>query len=203
MNTIHCPWCGQRASANTLECRKCGGPFSPPIGDDPGPAPPLPPRKLPAGYKRRMLFTNAPTTLVGSIFLMVGFPIGVVFTILGVALPGMWMFIAIGGGLGTIFTLLGGGMLYFGIHQGVSKIRPFEHGQATIGEVVDIFRDYSISVNGRNPWAVVYTFDAHGQTFEGQAITWKHNPKTQEIGNRVYVLYMIDDPEQNVIYPPV
>ncbi len=202
METINCPWCRQRTSENALECRKCGGPLTPPIGDDPGPSPPLPPRKLPKGYKRRMFFTNSIPSLVGGIFLLVGMPIGIVFTILGITLPGMVQFIIIGGSLGTIFTLLGGGMLYYGIQEALGKIRPFEHGQATVGEVIDIYRDHSISVNGRNPWAILYTFEALGQPYEGKVNSWKYSPKTQAVGNKVFVLYMTEDPDQNVLYPP-
>lgn len=203
MENTNCPWCGQRTTDEALECRKCGGPLTPPIGDDPGPSPPLPPRKLPKGYKWRMFVTNSVITLVGGIFLMVGLPIGIIFTILGVTLPGMWLFIVIGGGLGSIFTLLGGGMLYFGIQEALNKIHPYEHGQATVGEVIDIHKDYSISINGRNPWRVNYSFKVHGHPYEGKGLSWKFDPKTQAVGNKVYVLYIVDDPDQNVIYPPV
>ncbi|MBC8333442.1 MAG: DUF3592 domain-containing protein [Anaerolineae bacterium] len=203
MNFINCPWCGQRVPQTDLDCRKCGGPLTPPVGNDPGAAPPPPPRTLPAGYKRRMLFKNAPFTLIGGIFLIIGFPIGLIFTILGFVIPGMWLFIVIGGGVGGIFTLLGGGMLYAGVQQGLDKIRPYEHGQATVGEVIEIQQDYSMSVNGRYPWAIVYIFDdARGRPYEGKAITWQHAPKTQAVGNRVYVLYLPDDPDQNALYPP-
>lgn len=203
MDFNNCAWCGQRNPNTILECRKCGGPLTPPLGEDPGAAPPPPPRVLPAGYKRRMLFSNTPITLVGGIFLLVGFPLGVIFTTLGFAIPEIWLFIVIGGGVGGLFTLLGGGMLYFGIQQGLGKIRPYEHGQATVGEVIAIQQDYSMSVNGRYPWAIVYIFDdARGRPYEGQAITWQHAPNTQAVGNHVFVLYMPDDPHQNVLYPP-
>lgn len=203
METISCPWCGQRTLENAYDCRKCGGPLPPPIGDDPGPSPPLPPRKLPSGYKRRMIFTNDAISLVGIIFLCVGLPLGTVFTILGVVIPGMWLFTVIGGSIGGIFTLLGGAMAYFGIQNGLQKVSTFEHGQATIGEVVDMFIDRTISVNNRNPWRIIYTFDVHGRPYHGKALSWQHAPQTQAVGNRIYVLYMPDDPEQNVIYPPV
>jgi hypothetical protein len=203
MDFINCPWCTQRTPDHILECRKCGGPLPPPIGSDPGPAPPFPPRQLPAGYRRRKLMGNNVPALVGLIFTLVGFPLGVMFTILGIALPGMWLFIVIGGGIGGIFTLVGGALAYFGIRQGLSTIRPFVHGQPAIGEVIEIFRDRSVSINGRNPWGIIYTFKVHGRHYEGKVLSWKHAPQTQAVGNRVYVLYMPDDPDQNVIYPPV
>ena len=203
MEPINCPWCKQRTTETALECRRCGGPLTPPLGDDPGLSPPLPPRALPQGYKRRMFFSNSVLSLVGGIFLMVGLPIGIIFTILGITLPGMVLFIIIGGSLGSIFTLLGGGMVYFGIQEVLGKIRPYEHGQAAVGEVIDIYRDHSISMNGRNPWAILYSFKAHGQPYQGKELSWKFNPKTQAVGNKLYVLFMPDDPDQNVIYPPV
>jgi len=150
-----------------------------------------------------MLMGNNVPALVGLIFLLIGFPLGLIFTILGITLPGMWLFIVIGGGVGGIFTLLGGAMLYFGIREGLGKIRPFEHGQATIGEVIEMYRDPTVSINGRNPWAIIYTFKVHGLTYEGKAISWKYAPQTQAEGNRVHVLYLPDDPDQNAIYPPV
>lgn len=202
MEFINCPWCSQRVPDTDLDCRQCGGPLPPPIGDDPGPSPPLPPRKLPAGYKRRMLFTNEVFPLVGLIFLLIGFPLGLIFIILGIVLPGMWVFIVGGGSVGGIFTLLGGAMLFAGIQSGLRKIRPFEHGQATVGEVVELFRDRSIQVNGRNPWRIIYTFKVHGAPYEGKVLSWQHAPQSQAVGNKIFVLYMPDDPDQNVVYPP-
>jgi hypothetical protein len=162
----------------------------------------MPPRALPKGYKQRMLFRNAPLTLIGIIFFFVGFPLGIIFTIVGL-IPGMWLMIVIGGGIGGIFTILGIGMAYFGIQQGLSKIRPFEHGHATIGEIVDVYQDSSVSVNGRYPWAVVYTYRVHGLEYEGKALSWNRATRNRAVNDRVHVLYLMDDPEQSVIYPPL
>ncbi|MFH1634020.1 MAG: DUF3592 domain-containing protein [Chloroflexota bacterium] len=199
---INCPWCGQRNLENQLECRKCGGPLPPPVGDDPGPAPPLPPRTLPKGYKSRMMLKNTPLNIIGGIFALVGLPIACIFPLVGFA-SGLWMLLIIGGGVGALFTFLGGGMLYMGIKNGFSKIHPYEHGKATVGEVTEIYRDTSVEVNGRNPWAVLYQFEAGGIANEGKVTTWKYAPKIQAVGNCVYILYIPDDPDQSVIYPPV
>ena len=202
MEFIICPWCGQRNPANQLECRKCGGPLPAPIGEDPGPKPPPPPRVLPKGYKSRVLLKNTPINIIGGIFALVGLPIACIFPLAGLA-SGLWMLLVIGGGLGSLFTLLGGVMLYMGIKEGLGKIHPYEQGKATVGEVTEIYRDTSVEVNGRNPWAVLYQFEAGGSVYEGKVTTWKYAPKIQSPGNRVYILYISDDPDQSVIYPPV
>lgn len=199
---IACPWCGQRSRDDQPECYKCGGPLPVLDASDPGPNPPMPPRQLPKGFKRRLLLTNSVLTLVGLIFFGVGLPFAIIFPIVGLS-PGMGMMIVIGGGLGGLFTIAGGAMLYFGIRQGLRKIRPFEHGQATIGEVVDIYQDTRISINGRHPWAIVYVFRVHGIEHEGKDLSWQRSALKQSVGNRVHVLYIPDDPEESVIYPYV
>ncbi len=202
MEFITCPWCGHRNPENQLECRRCGGPFPAPIGEDPGPKPPPPPRVLPKGYKNRVMFKDNPLILIGVIFVLVGTPIACLFPVIGLA-SGVWLLLVIGGAVGTLFALLGGVMLYTGINSGMSKIIPYERGQATVGEITEIYRDTSIEVNGRNPWAVLYQFEADGSAYEGKVTTWKYAPKIQAEGNRVYILYMPDDPVQSVIYPPI
>lgn len=202
METFTCPWCGQRNLIEALDCRKCGGPL-PSLGkDDPGPTPPLPPRQLPGGYRRRMLITNAPTNLVGGIFLLVGLPIAVIFPVIGLA-TSMWLFMVIGCSLGGLFAVIGGLMLYFGVQNSLGKIRPYEMGQAKLGEITDIYSDQSIAVSGRHPWRVVYHFDVNGFGYEGSVLTWQNVSRMMSVGKRVYILYMVEHPEQNVIYPPI
>ncbi len=197
-----CPWCGQRNPADALECRSCGGPLPAPLGDDPGPEPPPPPRQLPAGYKNRVLWKNAPGNAIGLAFFLLGAMLGCILSVAGLA-TGLLPLACIGGGMGLLFVLIGGGLLFAGIRSGLGKIRPYELGRAAVGEITEIFRDTSVSVNGRSPWAVLYQFEADGVVYEGRATTWKHAPGIQAVGNRVYVLYLPDDPEQNALYPPL
>ncbi len=198
---ISCPWCGQRNPDTAPECRKCGGPL-PVRGGDPGPLPPPPPRPLPKGYKRRMLWKNSPINLIGGIFALVGVGIACLFPVIGL-FSGLWLFILIGGFMGLIFGGLGGGLLYYGLRQAYSKIRPYEHGLAVEGEILEIFRDPSIEVNGRNPWAVTYLYTVNGEPREGRTLTWKHAPKLLSAGDKVHVLYLPEDPDQSVLYPPL
>jgi len=198
---ISCPWCGQRNPAAALECRRCGGPL-PVRGSDPGPPPPPPPRTLPRGYKRRLLWKNTPVNLIGGIFALVGAGIGCLFPLIGLA-GGLWLFVLIGGFMGLIFVALGGGMLYYGLRQAYGKIRPYEQGLAAAGEITEIFRDPTVEVNGRNPWAVRYLYTVDGEQYEGRSLTWKHAPKLLSTGDRVHVLYLPEDPEQSVLYPPL
>ena len=202
MEFIACPWCGQRNPINSLECRQCGGPLPPPIGDNPGPEPPLPPRVLPKGYRRRMLWKNSILNTIGIIFTAVGLSTACLFSTIGIT-AGIVLMALIGLFVGGIFAVIGGGMLYAGIREALGKIRPYERGLAATGEVTEIYRDRSTVVNGRNPWAVHYQFNIGTEAYEGRAITWKYAPAIQEVGNRVWVLYLPDDPEQNVLYPPL
>ncbi len=201
MEFIACPWCTQRNPADALECRKCGGPLPVP-GIDPGPEPPPPPRTLPKGYKSRMYWKNSPMTTIGIVFAIVGLSIACVFPAIGIAV-GLVPFACAGGFFGMAFGIIGAAMLYSGIKTARGKLRPYEFGIATPGEIIDIYRDTTVEVNGRNPWAVQYLFEVGSESIEGKSITWKHAPKLQKAGNHVWVLYMPDDPEQNALYPPL
>jgi len=201
MGNISCPWCGQRNQDDALECHKCGGPLPVMDGQGPGPNPPMPPRRMPRGFKRRMLLANSVSTIVGLIFLGVGLPFAIIFPIIGLQ-PGMTLMLVIGGGLGGLFTLMGGAMIYFGIRRGLRKIRPFEHGLATIGEIVDLYQDTRVSVNGRHPWAIVYSFQVYGFEHSGQELAWQRPSRNLTVGSQVHVLYMPDNPQENVTYPP-
>jgi len=202
MDFINCPWCGQRTQADALECHKCGGPLPSIRGDDPGPSPPLPPRQLPKGYKQRVFLKNSPLSLIGGIFFIVGLPFTIIFPLVSFFTQ-EWLFLIMGCGLGGLFVALGAGMLLFGIRSGLNKIRPYELGQATVGEIIDIHRDYSMMVNGRNPWRIYYQFETSTTPYEGSVLTWQNAERTHKVGNRVYVLYMLENPDQNALYPPV
>ena len=198
---ITCPWCGQRNLADSLECRKCGGPLPVKAGAPLGAAPPPPPRALPKGYKKRMLWKDSPLTLIGSIFTALGAIMGCIFSI--IALAAGVIFMLIGSFIGFLFLVIGGIALYTGIQQGLSKIRPYEMGHSAIGEITEIYQDTTITVNGRHPWAVLYRFEIGGIPYEGKARTWNYAPKLKSVGDKVYVLYLSESPDKNALYPPL
>ncbi len=201
MEYIICPWCGQRNPSDALSCQHCGGTLPNP-GADPGPEPPPPPRPLPKGYRQRMLFKNSPLLLIGLIFSGVGLGSLCLFAVIGAA-TGMLLMVGIAGLIGLIFVLIGAPMAYAGWKGALDKIRPYENGVHALGEISEIFRDVSVTVNGRNPWAVTYLYTVDGQTLEGRVTTWKYAPKMLKTGYHVHVLYLPEDPQQSVIYPPL
>lgn len=162
----------------------------------------MPPRTLPKGYRTRVMFRGTPLFLVGFIFTLVGAPFAVFFPIIGLAVGG-FVFPIIGCLLGGGFVVLGIALAYFGYRAAESKIRPFQYGVAAQGTVVDVHPDYSIQVNGRSPYAIIYHFEAMGQAYEGKVLSWKYAHHQQAPGNVVWVLYMPNDPTENVIYPPI
>lgn len=198
---VICPWCGQRNPPHALECRKCGGPLPAAKGQDPGAPPPPPPRALPKGYKARVFWKESPLLFISAGFLAFGLLFGCVFSIVGVA--GALPFLFIGLLIGLVFLLIGGISMYLGIRKGLSKIRPYEFGRSTLGEITEIYRDTSVEVNGRSPWAVLYQFKVGDDAIEGKSRTWKYAPRMKAVGDKVYVLYLPEDPEQNALYPPL
>ena len=199
---IECSWCGTRYTVFQLNCSNCGGPLPSPPGDDPGAPPAPPPRKLPRGYARRVLFSANALAIVGVVFTLVGLPFVIVFPIIGIS-TGLILFILIGGLLGGIFSLLGISFLVVSIRNVNRKLQAFRYGEATIGEVAEVYRDTSVSVNGRSPWVIVYWFEVSGEQYEGKATTWNSTAREREAGQPLHVLYLPDAPDHNTIYPPM
>jgi hypothetical protein len=49
----------------------------------------------------------------------------------------------------------------------------------------------------------VYTFQVHGFEHSGQELAWRHPSKNLAVGSKVHVLYMLENPQENVVYPPL
>lgn len=198
---VSCSWCGTRYTAFQSNCSNCGGPITAPPGENAGTPPPSAPRELPAGYMRRQAFKN-PLLLVGVIFAGVGLPFFFIFPTIGIV-SGELLFLLIGGLLGAIFSVLGLGMARFGWKGMQEKWQAYQFGDATTGKVVEVYRDTSVRVNGRSPWAIVYEFVVNGRIYEGTEQSWQYSARQRKPGQPLHVLYMSNDPEQNTIYPPV
>lgn len=190
---ITCGWCGTKYSGFQPNCKNCGGALPHPPGMDAGEPPPDPPRRLPKGFERRVLWTHNVFALVGGIFLLVGVPlmIGMVFVHpLAPLIP-------------LIHCTLGYFLLRHGRGKAKRMLNAFVNGKAIRGDIKDVFEDTSISVNNRHPWAIAYGFDVQGQIYEGTARTWDADARLRSRGQHIWVLAIESDPEQNTIYPPV
>ena len=62
-------------------------------------------------------------------------------------------------------------------------------------------QNFHVSVNNRNPWVIEYQFKVHGQRYQGKLSTLSQPDLDQQPGKPVYVLYRMDDPKKNTLYP--
>lgn len=199
--TVVCPWCGTVYERYQPNCSNCGGVLPNRDSRSPGAAPPPPPRQLPPEFVRRARRASQFAMLFGTIFAAVGGGLAILFAVLGAAL-GMWLFVFLGGTLGGLFFLAGLAVLAYGRRSRSRRLRALVEGVAAPGQVVDVYVDQSVQVNGRSPWRVVYTFSAGGVQYEGGAHTFTPDEE-YEPGVPVYVVYVADDPGQNSLYPPL
>jgi hypothetical protein len=152
---------------------------------------------VPRNYIGRILSTNA-VAIVAGIFILLGaifLPVG-----LGLIIP-----IA---AVGVPFTILGLAFLGAGVPLMVRRYRQAKEtaevlrtGLSVLGEIVSVSQNYSIQVNGRFPWSIVYRFGLAGHEYEGKVSTLGEPALGQQAGRPVYVLYERANPERNTIYP--
>jgi hypothetical protein len=191
---ITCGWCGTKYTQFQPNCQNCGGLLPPPPGMQVGPPPPPAPRALPGGFERRMLWTGNVFAMVGGIFLLVGVPLVI----------GAFFLHPLAALIPMIHCTLGYLLLKHGRKKGLATVNAFKHGKAVEGEIAEVYQDTSTSVNGRHPWAIVYRFSAGGnQMHEGKAVTFDSDAQDRARGQKLWVLYVEDNPAQNTIYPPV
>jgi hypothetical protein len=203
---IICPWCGTNYLTFQTNCDKCGGPLQgvnekivSSDSDEILQTPPLPPRPISDRYVWRLFFSDGTwiTALVFGILGVVFFPIGAGLT-LGVitAFVGIpFMFLGIG-------FLIAGGWVAVRRYQIAQKVvYVLQVGEAVRGQITEVQQDYSVEVNGRNPWEIRYQFQANGQNVEGEVTTFNQLGQDFQAGKAVSVLYLPTDPKWSSIYP--
>lgn len=203
---IICPWCGTNYPTFQSSCDKCGGPLQfaeekiiSPDAEEILQTPPLSPRPISDRYIWRLFFNDswciAPLifAILGVVFLPLGegLTLGVVTAFVGIP-----------------FMLLGMGFLIAGVwvaiwrYQIAQKIvNVLRVGEAVGGQITEVQQDYSVTVNGQNPWEIHYQFQANGQNVEGKVTTFNPLPQRFQAGKAVYILYLPTDPKWNSIYP--
>ncbi len=93
----------------------------------------------------------------------------------------------------------------YGLKTANKKLFALENGIKAEGVLVDIYKDTSQSINGRNPWLLEYEF----RTESGKLITakktgaWNKNNRYRRPNDYLWIVYIPDNPEINAIWPPV
>jgi hypothetical protein len=198
---ITCPWCGTHYAKFQPNCKNCGGSLPHPPSPEAGalPAPPPPPRQVPRGYARRILFTQG-GGIVGLVFAILGavfFPLGVGLSLAVVTLFVGLPFLI----LGLAFLGVGLGLLAWRYRRAQATVEVLRDGHAVLGEIAQVYENLHVQVNGRFPWTIGYRFEVHGHGYAGRVTTLSRPGLGEQPGKPVYVLYAAGDPEQNTIYP--
>ncbi|MEX2162588.1 MAG: DUF3592 domain-containing protein [Anaerolineales bacterium] len=201
---ITCPWCGTNHLEFQSNCKNCGGPL-------PAPAqmaasaihklimPPAPPREISAHFAWRWLLTDS-WTIASFVFVI----LGGTFSLTGVGLTAGIITAFIGIPfllLGLAFLGGGMGLLYWRYTLAQNALKVLRDGQATRGEITALEQNYSVRINGRNPWTISYKFSLDGKDYEGKVTTLNDPGIHLAPGNPAAILYLPDAPQFNGLYP--
>jgi hypothetical protein len=203
---VTCPWCGTNYVTFQSNCSNCGGPLPAVdekiIGSTPSEVPSVPPaapRSISDRYIWRLLSTDG-WSIAAFVFGILGF----VFTMLGVGLSTSQItaFVGIPFLVSGIFFL--GTCIWVFVHQyqKMNKVvTVLRVGQAVLGQIIETQANYSVVINGRNPWVIRYQFQVEGQEYTGSVTTLNQPREQLQAGKSVYVLYLSESPKWNSIYP--
>ncbi len=211
---ITCPWCGTNYETFQSNCNNCGGPLPHPVphptpATDQSPAPPPvetlepppPPRSFRSSYLWRQVMTDA-GAIVGAVFAFIGILFGCIGVAMIISLVGAVIGVVFAG-LGGIFALIGIPLVVWRYNEAQQTLNVLRIGQATLGEVTDVYENLNVEVNGRHPWTIAYRFEVEGWTHDGKTRTLRTPGLTHQPGQPVHVLYLPSNPDRNTIYPPV
>jgi membrane protein implicated in regulation of membrane protease activity len=202
---ITCPWCGTNYVEFQTNCTNCGGslplPQERPLEqpEERLAVPPMAPRDVPSNYVWRVISVDG-LAITGGIFSLLGAVFGVVGVALTVAVITAFLgipFAFIG------ISFLGGGLalVIWRYRQAQITADVLRDGQATLGQIETVHQNLQVRINGRHPWTVRYSFEAAGQVYRGSVTTLSQPDLRQQPGKQVYILYQLDNPQQNTIYP--
>jgi len=206
ISMVICPWCGTTHLTFQPNCDKCGGPLQPADeqtvptdSDEILQTPPAPPRPISDRYVWRLLFNDGwwiailVFGMLGVVFFLVGggLTLGVITAFVGIP------FLILGIG----FLIAGGWVAVWRYQIAEKVVNVLRVGAAAGGQIIEAQPNYSVSVNGRNPWVIRYQFQANGQTVEGKVSTFNPLGERLQAGKAVSVLYLPADPQWSSIYP--
>ena len=176
MNIVRCPWCETEIPNPVItNCPNCGGPLSFSRGNDPGQRPPNAPREIPKLFIKKIKYSNNVWTILG-----IAFSFTLVLTIPGII---FWR---------------------KGLRMAQHELNPLMNGTVAHGTITSVRENTSVRINGRSPYVIEFTFDAAGQKMTGNVGNlFDENSREKKPGDKVWVVYMMDDPKQSSIWPPL
>jgi hypothetical protein len=203
---IICPWCGTNYLVFQPNCKNCGGPL--PAVDEKSISstsaekilePPPAPRPILNRYVWHLLSSDG-WWIAGLIFGI----LGAIFSLVGAVL----ILGIITAFVGLPFLLIGlaflgaGGFVFAWRYQEARKIVDvLREGETSLGKIIEVQENYSVTVNGRHPWLIRYQFRANGQDYEGRVNTLNPPGGQLQTGKSTYVLYLPSSPNWSSIYP--
>lgn len=201
---IICPWCGTHYIVFQSNCKNCGGPIPAPLPaaspDEVTLEPPPPaPREISDRYVFRLMTVDGGSIaglvllLLGLIFLLVG---------LGLTLGVVTAFVGIPFAFFGLANLVAAGVLLNWRYTLKSKIvEVLRDGQVAGGQITAVEQNFSVRINGHNPWIISYRFQIDGQNYTGQVSTLSSPDSYLQPGRQAYILYSPGSPDQNALYP--
>lgn len=204
---ITCPWCGTNYLEFQSNCSNCGGilPVPEKRTTKTGieiqiPSPPLAPREVPKGYLWQVMKSEV-TPLIGGIFA----PLGMVFGVIGCVL--LFVFLPVGLPftlIGVVFTSIGIPLFIVGYNKAQQTVQVLQNGETAEGEIIDVYQDQTLSVNGRHPWVVEYEFTIQDEVYVSKMRSLERRlPDHLQVDAPAYVLFSPDDPKVNTLFPPL
>lgn len=116
--------------------------------------------------------------------------IGIIFTI-----PFFWT---------VILPAIGIFMWKKGLRIANEELEPLMNGAVTQGTITNISQDFSIKINGKSPYLVEFIFDFQGAKIAGDVGNlFDSNVLMKNPGDKVWVVFLPDKPEQSSIWPPM
>jgi membrane protein implicated in regulation of membrane protease activity len=202
---IICPWCGTNYASFQPNCDNCGGSLPLPAKAVHTPSieglatPPPPPRNVPHQVMWRILSADG-WAITGFVFLLLGVIFGLVGA--GLTISPVTVFVGLSfAALAVLFLCAGVPILVWRYQMAHRILEVLEQGEAAEGEIVSVYQNYHVRVNGRYPWTVHYQYEVSGRQCRGKVTTLSRPDLSQQPGRPVYVLHMGDNPAQSTIYP--
>ena len=198
---IRCAFCGTSYKQFQPNCKNCGAPLPP--DNAPAlalpPAPPPAPRRIVDGYLWRLMLAddNFPGVIAG-------FGSGMV--LLAIALLSMGS----GRNEGRVIALYFMALLVLVISIGASvrlyakthdTLRALRHGIATQAQISKVEAVSTGNSGGKARWMIYYVFTAKDKQVRGKMLAKRIPGEQVQTGQKWWVLYLPETPEQHALYP--